>query len=120
MIGHVDSDGRALIAISIRASDEAAVREVVAWIDTGFNGDLVLPFRVIDDLKLPQTGTIKAMLADGSEISLRRYVCLITWFGETRELEVVANDGEYPLLGIGLMLGHDLKVSDRDGSVSID
>lgn len=92
----------------------------MAWIDTGFNGDLVLPQWEIDELALTRTGTIKAVLADGSEIALRRYACLIDWFGEARDLEVVANDGQYPLLGVGLLLGHDLRVSYRSGSVSIE
>ncbi len=120
MMGHVDHDGRALITIAIRSSDFAAAREIEVWIDTGFNGDLVLPQREIDDLALAQSGTIKALLADGSEVALRRFVGLIDWFDEVRELEVIANEGEYPLLGVGLLLGHDLKVSDRTGSVLIE
>ena len=60
------------------------------------------------------------MLADGSEVALRRYMCLIDWFGETRELEVVGNDGEYPLLGVGLLMGHDRHISYQSGSATIE
>lgn len=119
MNGHVDRDGRALIAISIRKSNGEAAQEVLAWIDTGFNGDLVLPQQAIDDLALRQSGTVKAILADGSEIALRRYACLIDWFSEARDLEVVANDGEFPLLGVGLLAGYDLQISYRTGIVTI-
>jgi len=94
--------------------------DLQAWIDTGFNGDLVLPQRQIDDLFLPPSGTVKATLADGSEVVLQRYSCLIDWFGENRDLEVVANDGEYPLLGIGLLVGHDLHISYRSSNVTIE
>ncbi len=90
------------------------------WIDTGFNGDLVLPQEKIDDLSLPPSGTVKAILADGSEIALQRFECLIDWFGSVRDLEVIANDGEYPLLGVGLLVGYDLNISYRSGDVTIE
>ncbi len=120
MIGHVDQEGRALINISVRPSDIAAAHEFDTWIDTGFNGELVLPQKVIDDLALETSGTLKAVLADGSEVVLRRYVCMVDWFEELRDLEVIANEGEFPLLGVGLLLGRDLKISYRDGSLSIE
>ncbi len=120
MNGHVDSNGRALVTVSIRPSNAATIRELPVWIDTGFNGDLVLPQQQIDDLALPHSGTVKAILADGSEVALKTYACLIDWFGEQRDLEVVANDGEYPLLGVGLLLGHDLHISYRSGEITIE
>ena len=120
MNGHVDNNGRALVDVSVRPSDVAAGREIEAWIDTGFNGDLVLPQQQIDDLALPHSGTVKAILADGSEVALKTYACLIDWFGEERHLEVVANKGECPLLGVGLLVGHDLHISYRSGDITID
>lgn len=120
MNGHVDRYGRALVSVFVRPSDVAAAHEVEVWIDTGFNGELVLPRQLIDDLALPQSGTVKATLADGSEVALRRYACLIDWFGEERNLEVIANDGDYPLLGVGLLLGHDLHIRYRSGEITID
>lgn len=120
MNGNVDSCGRAIVTVSIRRSDVAAVHDIQVWIDTGFNGDLVLPQQRISDLELPPSGTLKAILADGSEIALQRYTCLIDWFGVERELEVVANDGEYPLLGVGLLAGYDLHISYRSGNITIE
>ena len=120
MNGHVDSLGRALVTVSVRPSDVGAAHQVQVWIDTGFNGELVLPRQQIEDLALQQSGTIKAILADGSEVALRRYACLIDWFGEERDLEVIANDGEYPLLGVGLLLGHELRISYRSGNITIE
>ena len=119
MNGHVDNIGRALVTVSVRTSGAAATHEIEAWIDTGFNGDLVLPQQQIDDLALPHSGTVKAILADGSEMALKTYACLIDWFGEQRHLEVVANDGEHPLLGVGLLWGHDLYISYRTGEIQI-
>jgi clan AA aspartic protease len=120
MIGHVDPHGRALITVSVRLSDEAAMREIEAWIDTGFNGDLVLPQSQIDALTLPHSGTVKAILADGSKVVLKTYACLIEWFGAERQLEVVANDGEYPLFFVGLLLEHELHISCRTGEITIE
>lgn len=120
MNGRVDSFGRALINVSLHASDEAAAHGVQVWIDTGFNGDLVLSQRQVDDLGLPESGTVKAILADGSEIAVQRFACRIDWFGEIRELEVIANEGEYPLLGVGLLLGLDLHISYRSGDITVE
>lgn len=120
MNGHVDSRGRALITASIRPSHRPTLQAVQVWIDTGFNGDLVLPRERIDELELPPSGTVKAILADGSEVSLLRYHCLIDWFGDERGLEVLANDGEYPLLGVGLLAGRDLHINYRSSQVAID
>ena len=120
MKGHVDRFGRALVTVSIRPSDVAAAHHIEVWIDTGFNGDLVLSQQQIDDLALPPSGTVKAILADGSEVVLQRYTCLIDWFGEERDLEVIANAGEYPLLGVGLLVGYDLHISYRSGDITIN
>lgn len=58
------------MTVSIRPSDVGAAHEIEVWIDTRFNGDLELPQQPIDDLALPQSGTVKAILADGSEITV--------------------------------------------------
>ena len=120
MNGHVDHTGRALVTVSLQLSDADSVHEIPVWIDTGFTGDLVLPQRQIDDLGPLHSGTVKAILADGSEVVLKTYACLIDWFGEQRVLEVVANEGDYPLLGVGLLTGRDLHISYRSGEVTIE
>jgi clan AA aspartic protease len=120
MKGQVDLYGRALVSVTIQASDLSTGHEIEVWIDTGFTGDLVLPMKRIQELGLPQAGTVKGILADGSEIALQRFACLVDWFGERRELEVVANDGDYPLLGVGLLVERELNISYRTGVISID
>jgi hypothetical protein len=39
---------------------------------------------------------------------------------EDRDLEVIANDGEYPLLGVRLLTGYDLHISYRSSNVTIE
>lgn len=77
MKGHVDHNGRALLPISIHPSAAMAAHEVLVWVDMGFNGDLVLPQRQIDELALIQSGTVKAVLADGSKVALNVYTCVV-------------------------------------------
>jgi clan AA aspartic protease len=111
MKGHVDPNGRALLAMEIRPAGTAQPVAIKAWVDTGFSADLVLPQRTIDALALPHSGSVDAILADGSQVQLDTHTCLINWFGTDRRLEVVANDGEYPLLGVGLLLGLELTIN---------
>jgi clan AA aspartic protease len=120
MKGSVDENGRALVVVRIRPSASAQAEEIQAWIDTGFTGELVLPQQQIDRRDLPPLGVVGAILADGSKVSLKTYGCLINWFEEDRYLEVVANDGEFPLLGVGLLMGHVLRVDYRTREITID
>ena len=43
MNGHVDDKWRALIPISVAASANDERKEILAWVDTAFNGSLVIP-----------------------------------------------------------------------------
>jgi len=111
MIGCIDVNGRALLNVEIRPDSTSQAVTIEVWVDTGFTGDLVLPQRTIDSLALHRSGSVDAILADGSQIELSTYTCLVRWFGEERRLEVVANNGDHPLLGVGLLLGLELRVN---------
>ena len=114
MRGVVDNGGRALVSVELRKSADAVGATVDVWIDTGFTGDLVLPASVIESLQLELSGSVDAILADGSQIALSTYSCLVEWFGNSKTLEIIANDGKYPLLGVGLLLGLELRVDYRN------
>jgi len=114
MIGVVDNGGRALVSVRLRKSVDSDVAVVEAWIDTGFTGDLVLPVVAIENLELEPSGSVDAILADGSQIELSVYSCVIEWFGNTKSLEIIANEGECPLLGVGLLLGLELRIDYRN------
>ena len=111
MKGFIDEGGRALLSVEIRLDSTRQAVAIEVWVDTGFTGDLVLPQKTIDSLALRHSGSVDAILADGSQIELNTYTCFVNWFGNERRLEVVANDGEYPLLGVGLLLGLELRVN---------
>lgn len=111
MRGAIDGNGRALLSFQVAPDSESPPAAIEAWVDTGFTGDLVLPQKTIDALALRQSGSVDAILADGSQIEASTYTCFVAWFGERRRLEVIANDGNYPLLGVGLLLGLELRAN---------
>jgi predicted aspartyl protease len=45
MNGYVDAEGRSLLSVSVCGIAGGPSQEINVWIDTGFNGDLVLPRR---------------------------------------------------------------------------
>lgn len=108
MIGHVDDKLRALIPISIAASANDASTEVLAWVDTAFNGSLVIPRAKVQELGLVQESSAEAVLADGNTVDLETYVCFVKWLGSTYETQIVVNDSEFPLLGTMLLAGRRL------------
>jgi clan AA aspartic protease len=119
MTGFVDDSGRALVRLRLKHPTSYKEIEFEAWIDTGFTGELVVPKAMVGSLGLPFGPAVKARLADGSEIQLDTYTCLLEWFGEWKRIEVVANEGHCPLLGVGLLLNHDLHIGFPARSVAI-
>ena len=110
MNGYVDDAGRALLDLEVRASAGSAASLLTVWIDTAFTGELVVSRKLIESLALPQSAAVMAGLADGSQVVLETFTCIIDWFGAERTVEVVANDGQFPLLGVGLLLKRRLEV----------
>lgn len=120
MNGIVDEFSRALVTLSIRANSEAERTEIQAWIDTAFNGELVLPRRIVEATGLELTAGIDAKLADGNMVTLESFNCIVDWFDEDVAVEAIANEGEFPLLGIGLLVGHRLVVDYSTLNVTIE
>ena len=120
MNGLIDQNGRALLSIIVSANLNTSAASINAWIDTGFTGDLVVANSLIAEMQLPQSGTVDAILADGSLVELPTYTCFVDWFGRRRQLEVVSNDGEYALLGVGLLVGLELRLNYRTLELSLD
>jgi clan AA aspartic protease len=82
-------------------------------VDTAFTGELVLPRLEIERLGLPQSSAITAGLADGNQVLLETFSCLLEWFDEERQVEVVESSGQLPLLGVGLLRRHRLEIDYR-------
>ncbi len=120
MNGVVDDFGRALLPLSLRANQETEPTNIMAWIDTAFNGELVLPRSMIEAAELEQTAGTEAKLADGSSVMLETFTCVLKWFDEDHRIETIANDGEFPLLGIGLLIGHRLIIDYTTLTVTLE
>jgi len=120
MNGHVDSDGHALVRLRLLSTVTATTLDVDAWIDTGFTGELVLPQSRIAALGLPPSAVVTAELGDGSTTLLEVYSCLIEWFGRLHPIEVLANTGTFPLLGVGLLQGHKLAIDYAAHTVTLE
>ena len=120
MTGAVDSSGRALLRVQLRHATTAVPVEFDAWIDTGFTGELVLPRSKIVHLALPLGPAVQAVLADGSPVGLDSYLCELKWFDNWKSIEIIANDGQFPLLGIDLLRERELRIDYRAGTLSVD
>jgi clan AA aspartic protease len=120
MMGAVDDAGRALVSIRLRRPTAADVTEVAAWVDTGFNGELVVPQSLATQLGLPPGMAVRATLADGSEVVLDTFACQLEWFGVWLDIEMIVNAGQTLLLGVGLLRGHVLHVDYRANSLTLD
>jgi clan AA aspartic protease len=118
--GTVDDNRRALIEVQVGATRDGPKSAIVAWIDTAFNGGLVLPKREIELLGLNEDSLTSAILADGQLVDLPTYTCYLDWFGKSYRTQVVANEGAHPLLGTMLLDGHDLAISYRHKTVTLD
>ena len=103
----------AVVTIFLRGP-EGQTQQVDALIDTGFNGYLALPPMLVGDLGLPIVGDGEAVLADGREVSFNVYGVTALWDGLTRYVETGAM-GDEPLVGMSMLIGHDLHVTVADG-----
>jgi predicted aspartyl protease len=108
--GLVDAQLRALLRVPVSASRDGRRTDLVAWIDTAFNGGLALPRNQVADLGLEKQSTAEAILADGRAVELETFGCFLDWFGNTYETQVAASDGEYGLLGTMLLNGRRLHI----------
>jgi len=119
VIGKVDDRNRALVDLQFRRTPNSSVANVTAWIDTAFDGHLVFPAPLIEELKLESLAETEAILADGSKVTLETFVCYLHWFGTLIPLQMVANAGKLPLLGTGLLEAHVLHIDYVNKALTI-
>ena len=81
---------------------------------------MVIPRTTIEAMGLPQSAAVMAGLADGTQVVLESYSCVLDWFGNLRLVEVIENDGEIPLLGVGLLSDRRLEVDYGRRSLVLD
>ena len=118
--GTVNENYEATIRLTLRGVARREEREIEAIIDTGFTGYLTLPTALIDRLALSWKGRSQALIADGSVHVFDEYIGTVLWNGQDRMVEVAAADTT-PLVGMGLLRGHGLRVDVvENGEVKIE
>lgn len=89
-------------------------------IDTGFNDYLTLPPQAVSVMNLPLDSSIRARLADGSQVLLPIHLATIVWDNEEKIVPILAS-GNKPLLGTAMMKGYHLEIDFEDnGLVSLE
>jgi clan AA aspartic protease len=112
--GVVNAHHEATIVLSVRDAGGQQSREILAILDTGVSGSLTLPSSLIAALALPFRTRGSALLADGSQTYSDIHAASILWDGNPRNVLVEAAETE-PLVGMGLLYGHEIRIQAIDG-----
>ncbi len=82
-------------------SETGHAREVQAVLDTGFNSELTVPRRFVDEFGMKPLGNVRMLLGDGSEHLCPTFEAIIEWDGlpmvvvaEICELDVMVGMGQ--------------------------
>lgn len=109
----------AIIELEVTDAGQS-VQQVEAVIDTGYNGNLTLPYDLVTALKLPFAGHRRGTLADGSVTRLDVYLASVVWHGRQKDV-LISQAAGTPLIGMSLLAGSCLKMNVIDGGdVSIE
>lgn len=95
-------------------SSNALTQEVIAVIDTGYNGALSLPMALVTALALPPLAPSLVRLGDTSRKVMNFYSADVLWDGQRRKIKVLTVEGD-PLVGTALLKGYNLNVNFVDG-----
>lgn len=104
--GRVNARGEAVVPLAIHGDVGRRV-DVRFVVDTGFNGQVSLPFQFIRDLGLLCIGADFGTLADGSRVAFDVFLATAFMFGKPRRVKVDAMESP-PTIGTELLLGHTL------------
>lgn len=113
--GWVDRD----LCPHIRVQTPAG-RSLDLVVDTGFNGELVLPLGLLRQLHFRSLGWTLVELADGSNVATPLYEGRILWFSEPKRVKIHATRSRDALLGTRMLVGYRLKVDIEEGRVVIE
>ena len=84
-------------------------RKIEMLLDTGFNGHLMLPQTIIDELALDQIGISDYVTASGEEAITKVYKAILNFFNEHIEVPVLSTHSDFSLVGMELF--HDCKIT---------
>ena len=77
--------------------------ELEFLVDTGFNGELMLPVEKIREFNFSLVAITRYVLADGSVSETEVYEGQINWLGKKKRVSVVGSHSDFSLLGMELL-----------------
>lgn len=113
ILGVVTSNAQAVIRLNVYGPRHQE-GQIDGVIDTGFDGSLTLPPRMIATLSLVWRRRGRALLGDGTESIFDIYEAALDWDRELRRIAVDEADAT-PLVGMALMSGYELRIQVVDG-----
>tara|TARA_Y100000310_G_C20672569_1_gene811126 strand:- start:1218 stop:1565 length:348 start_codon:yes stop_codon:yes gene_type:complete len=93
-----------------------AEKTVTLLLDTGFNGQIMLPEGLIEQLQLDKVGVSEFITADGVAKETSVYRAKILFLGDIIEVIVISTASHFSLLGMQL-LGDCRIVIDRSNDI---
>lgn len=111
MIGHV-RDNLPRLMLSLPGRHGTVNVEFV--VDTGFDGELTVPSRLLQELDTVFTSNHFVLLADSTRRDTPQFQIDLDWNEELRPTEIIALEGR-PLLGNLLLYGCQLQIDMTDG-----
>lgn len=119
LTGRVTPQRDAVVKIEVLGPTGRSVG-LEAAIDTGYNGFLTLPRRLIEEFGLTFVGTAGAALGDGNDVRMDLYVAAVRWENRTRDILVLEAAGDV-LLGMAMLEGSRVTMDVKEnGSVLIE
>jgi len=100
-------------------SNEGEEVDVPSMVDTGYNGDIILPESKINEMRLEYLGKSWGELADGDVSEMKLFKGRLKWFNADKEVLVGATRSDVALLGTLLLADCELNVNFKDNSVRI-
>lgn len=95
-------------------SGDGSTHPFTVVLDTGFDGELMLPRSVIRRFGFAYRGMRSGVLADGSRFDTATYAAGISWQDQHVNVSVYESESEY-LLGMHLLWGQRLTMDALEG-----
>lgn len=106
--GYIDERNQLWVSMTVVGLTDQQTIPVL--VDTGFDGELLLPLRIAVPLGLRLSGVERFEFGDGSISRQMLFSAFISWGTTMRLVTVIVTDSETALLGGGLLHGYVMLV----------
>ena len=106
--GRVSDDWEPLVTVALRGAD-GSIESIECLVDTGFNGQIVLPAALIQRLKFPFHSVVTAEVGDGRRVNLPRYTARVLRGDAERPVMALAAEGG-PAIGMRFLRRQHLSI----------